>query len=321
MLRALSLVTLLISQSASAQEWICNEMASVRKSNTILSCGVGEGSIEAQARAQALDYAIKEFHQICDESADCKNNEVNNEPLRNSCEQTAAGFRCYRGIRYTITENKKNAAKVSRADLDLLDEQIRLKEEEAALIKEQLTKESRLAQLNQQIETKKFEEEHPPVPQHKGEVYITVSPKTDSKPKNIDFQLGFATNNSFPFTIGLTVSERSTSLGKQYKAGMIGVSFGTFANFQLWRIIFSPFFQGRYEACTVSYNPWSDAYNNGEIKNDSIFSWEGGAALAFDLKRKSASSIQSIGLRASHQSYGVDYLDKENFVSAFITIY
>ena len=83
-------------------EWICTEAASIRQGDSILSCGVAMDVTESAAREAALQNAISEFDMLCELSANCRGRDTNVDPIRNSCEKVKGGYKCYRGVQYTL---------------------------------------------------------------------------------------------------------------------------------------------------------------------------------------------------------------------------
>ncbi len=101
----LSLILVSFSSFADkAPEWFCESESGKRDDNVIWSCGVGEGTSESMARADALREAIGEFRTICQYSADCSLSNIITEPKRLSCVHDSAGWKCYRLISVTILE-------------------------------------------------------------------------------------------------------------------------------------------------------------------------------------------------------------------------
>lgn len=91
-----------------ASDWLCTEEAAQRRGDTIIVCGIGLGSTEAQARDDATEKAKAEFGSICEQSSDCRGHETIVSPMRNTCDPTNDGwFRCYRGFEYQITDQLK----------------------------------------------------------------------------------------------------------------------------------------------------------------------------------------------------------------------
>ena len=105
-----SIVILLILNihSTSFAGWFCKDVASERTGERLNTCGVGEGTSENEARADALEAAYKELDKICSKSADCNNFEITLRPLRNDCAKTPQGYKCYRGIEATISTQKRD---------------------------------------------------------------------------------------------------------------------------------------------------------------------------------------------------------------------
>lgn len=101
--------------AGAAASWYCRDEASSRRGNEIVSCGVGEGATEGDARAEALRYAYEELEAVCGISDDCASFQLNVAPLRTECAETASGYRCYRGLKALITGRKLDGAGRRRA--------------------------------------------------------------------------------------------------------------------------------------------------------------------------------------------------------------
>ncbi|MDH5692383.1 MAG: porin family protein [Gammaproteobacteria bacterium] len=96
---------------AQSEDWTCTEVASIKNQNTVLVCGVATAATEGEARELALKRAKTEFELICESSADCRDFDKNIEPLRNSCARDQdGGYKCYRGLRYTILAQRTSPA-------------------------------------------------------------------------------------------------------------------------------------------------------------------------------------------------------------------
>ena len=90
------------SPACAGENWLCKEESSQRRGNSVLSCGVGFGNDENQARLSAFDNSKTEFNRVCNSSTDCKGHEITTEPKRTSCEQEGTKYKCYRLIVYII---------------------------------------------------------------------------------------------------------------------------------------------------------------------------------------------------------------------------
>lgn len=106
-LAKLGLLWLFSATSAWAEDtdWFCTEVASQRSGGEVRSCGVGTGADENAARRAAFDNAKAEFSALCQASADCRGKAVNVTPERTSCEDEGDGFKCYRLLVFSITED------------------------------------------------------------------------------------------------------------------------------------------------------------------------------------------------------------------------
>lgn len=100
---------LLLSQIASADDWICKEESSMVKGNTIKACGVGTDKDENEARTQAFNNAKAEFDRVCNASDNCKDHEVTVEPKRTTCDSDNGQTKCYRMVEFTFDSTKVKA--------------------------------------------------------------------------------------------------------------------------------------------------------------------------------------------------------------------
>ncbi len=81
-----------IAGADEAGKWFCEQESGKRDGTVIWSCGIGEGLNEAAAREAALRAAFREFHMICDSSADCYRRPVTTDPQRTSCKHLQNGL-------------------------------------------------------------------------------------------------------------------------------------------------------------------------------------------------------------------------------------
>ena len=89
--------------SVASESWLCTEEASQRRGDQILSCGIGKGSDENEARKNAFENSKAEFDRICSRSTDCRGHTVSIEPRRTSCvEKAGSGFICHRLLAFTL---------------------------------------------------------------------------------------------------------------------------------------------------------------------------------------------------------------------------
>lgn len=93
-----TLIFMLLSFQAHADDWFCTEEAGKRDGNVIWSCGVGESTTEDVARKKALLDAIEEFKILCSISADCEGRQTVVEPKRMTCKPFNGHTKCYRLI-------------------------------------------------------------------------------------------------------------------------------------------------------------------------------------------------------------------------------
>lgn len=92
--------------NASNDQWLCKEEASQRRSNTVVSCGIGTGGSEDDARAKAFESAKAEFDRVCNASSDCIYHEVKAIPKRTDCSYKDNQYVCYRLVDFTIGQAK-----------------------------------------------------------------------------------------------------------------------------------------------------------------------------------------------------------------------
>ncbi len=150
-MRTLLLFTLVVSPAAFGDEWLCTEASAIRSGNTLTVCGIGEAESEGVARAEALKQAKKEFVSLCSASADCRNREADLLPLRTSCEKNGTRYKCYRGLKYEISE-KTNETSFLVNQKRLLDEELRLVQARMELAQEVQDKERQLQSLKSQLD-------------------------------------------------------------------------------------------------------------------------------------------------------------------------
>lgn len=107
MTRAILVFMLSLSWQNLFAGWFCEDAASEKSGNIILTCGIGFGNTEALARKDALKSAFEELDTICEKSIDCKTMETLIEPQRNDCKKEGKKYKCYRAIQATITKTKR----------------------------------------------------------------------------------------------------------------------------------------------------------------------------------------------------------------------
>lgn len=190
-IKYITILSILLSSIPAYADWICQETASLKEGQNVLSCGVGEGKTEALARENALNNAKKEFHALCQEDINCKGFKTTVTPLRNSCEKIPSGYKCYRGIDYQITK-----IKASQAELEDIEKELARKQKEYEEAKKLYEKQKELDELKKKIANKDFKD-------------------TPSEWNNflfVGFQLGFAAIYADNFSI----SDLSTTFVAQY---------------------------------------------------------------------------------------------------------
>lgn len=94
----------LISLTAQASEpnWMCSEVASVRRNNSILACGKASSVSLPEAQKEAFKQAQNEFNTVCAASDDCINHPVVVDPKRTVCSQLKGIITCTRLIEFAI---------------------------------------------------------------------------------------------------------------------------------------------------------------------------------------------------------------------------
>jgi len=137
----------------SSESWLCTEgVATLRKGDSILACGIGIGASEPEARLKALDYAKAEFERICSMSSDCRGREVVLIPGRNTCEtQGEEQVRCYRGITFEIAKSGTGGGANPDYEIAFLNERIKLREQELEVARNAFEKRQKLKELDRQI--------------------------------------------------------------------------------------------------------------------------------------------------------------------------
>jgi hypothetical protein len=124
MLLRLLVFSLLIFSSNIHAGWFCEDAASEKNENIILTCGIGEAENEADARKNALKSAFEELDSLCEKSVDCKTMETLIEPQRSDCRKEKKIYKCYRAIQATITNTKRKKPfakeESNKTDLDKL---------------------------------------------------------------------------------------------------------------------------------------------------------------------------------------------------------
>lgn len=98
----------LFAEDKKVDSWFCRDESGKRSGDTMWACGVGEAPAEGAARSIALHEAFKEYHMICDESADCDAKKAIVEPKRLTCVETFEGrlWKCYRLIEIHLFKEK-----------------------------------------------------------------------------------------------------------------------------------------------------------------------------------------------------------------------
>lgn len=162
-MRALLILSLAFTHAALADEWLCTEASAVRSGSTLTVCGIGEADSEGVARAEALKQAKKEFVSLCSASADCRNREADLSPLRTTCEKKDQKYKCYRGLKYEISD-RVNEASFLENQKRLLDEELRLVQARMALQQEVQDKERALQNLKSHLDAGELADATPRAP-------------------------------------------------------------------------------------------------------------------------------------------------------------
>lgn len=96
------ILLLLITQAFAQDQWLCTSQASQLRGNQVLSCGVGIGKDENEARSRAFDHAQAEFNRLCSASTTCGHQAYLIDPKRTTCGSNSYGWKCYRLLAYTL---------------------------------------------------------------------------------------------------------------------------------------------------------------------------------------------------------------------------
>jgi hypothetical protein len=219
-------------------KWMCMEVATIREGNTYKSCGVGEAPTESEARAKARSNAIKEFQELCDISANCKDREFNITPLRNSCSKINNSFKCFRGIQFEITNVKVIKTKTDPEKLKKLEEQLEKVQTQYEQQKKEHEVQQKIKNLEKKIKDKNFKKEK-------------------TRPS-------FSYHRSY-FAFGLNLINKLPikNVNKYYTQGVTGVGL-----YLSWEDNLKKRFYTEY---TISYNNHSGVYEEGYKQYDTKF--------------------------------------------------
>lgn len=100
--------------SLASDAWLCTSESSQVHGGSVFSCGIGVGKDEGEARAKAFGAAQSEFYHICGASTNCKGHAVIVEPRRTTCETANSGYKCYRLVVFTVSdETVKHQEKIA----------------------------------------------------------------------------------------------------------------------------------------------------------------------------------------------------------------
>ncbi len=120
------LIFIILLPFTSHASWLCREASSKAQDNTFYACGHAEEQTLSEAREKSLIAAKREFHSFCNESRNCRDYAYNITPMRTDCNIKNGKYSCYRGLEYTILNEKKSSKYVSKVELRvLLEEKVR----------------------------------------------------------------------------------------------------------------------------------------------------------------------------------------------------
>lgn len=98
-------ILMLISTSAFAGDWICEEESSQRRGNILITCGIGTGYLEDTARYYAFKNAKYEFESLCRMSSDCQGaQKIIVSPGRTTCKKIEDKYHCVRMLSFEIEQ-------------------------------------------------------------------------------------------------------------------------------------------------------------------------------------------------------------------------
>lgn len=96
-------------QRAHAGSFDCEtDGSSVQQTNVYRACGIGEASLESQARLNAVKNARDEFNINCDQNCLSALSNIGMRPKRTVCKENPSGqWKCYHLVEYVLTMKKK----------------------------------------------------------------------------------------------------------------------------------------------------------------------------------------------------------------------
>jgi len=139
------LILIILLPFTSYASWLCREASSKAQDNTFYACGHAEEQTLSEAREQSLIAAKREFHSFCNESRNCRDFSYNITPMRTDCNIENGKYICYRGLEYTILNEKKSSKYISKVELKVLLEE---KERELKVIHRDIKNLERLDDLS-----------------------------------------------------------------------------------------------------------------------------------------------------------------------------
>jgi len=140
---------LLVYSNLSWASWFCKEASSKAHGNTFYACGHAQAKSLSEAREQSLYAAKKEFKAFCNESQNCKDSAYTISPLRTDCSKSNGSYSCYRGLEYTILQQKRISVQVDKDDIS---KRIKEKEKELRELQENLYQSEKLRRLEDKTE-------------------------------------------------------------------------------------------------------------------------------------------------------------------------
>jgi len=142
------IISIFLTTNKSHADWLCKEAASRAMDDTFYACGHSLDDSLMEARENSLKAAKREFDLFCNDSANCKEYAYNISPLRTDCTKEDTKYSCYRGLEYTILNQKKSSIRINKSDIA---KQIRQKEKELAELEEDFVQIEKLESLDEKI--------------------------------------------------------------------------------------------------------------------------------------------------------------------------
>jgi len=146
------IIAFLIYQVPANAGWFCEDAASEKVDNIIMSCGIAQAATEEEARKQALNAAFDELDSICERTIDCKTFETLIEPQRNDCRKENKKFKCLRAIKAIITKTKRKEpfakGKTLQPDISKIDVTVKIDPKDLVVINNGKVEEAKKCQAD-----------------------------------------------------------------------------------------------------------------------------------------------------------------------------